>query len=130
MHYTQLADGFQLASKPGVDPGFSEEKLKTIGNLPPAEKNPLGFPVALCVVEQRRAQREKGRGLFEGRSPEFRSPPLRTSSAEHPATPGDVAGAPSSWVLLLGKTRRSTSPAGETQRFSDHLRQRSQTARR
>ena len=57
----------------------------------------LGFPLALCVVEQRRAQRGKGRGLSEGRRPEFRSPPLRTSSAEHPATPGDSAGAPSSW---------------------------------
>ena len=27
---------------------------------------PFGFPLALCVVEQRKTQREKGRGLSEG----------------------------------------------------------------
>ena len=51
-----------------------------------------GFHLALCVVEQRKAQREKGRGLSEGRRPEFRSPPLRLSSAEHPARAGRRGG--------------------------------------
>jgi hypothetical protein len=92
--------------------------LKTIGFSPPSHQTPLGFPLALCVVEQRRAQRKKGRGLSEGRSPEFRSPPLRSSSAENPAQPGDAAGARFLWVLSFGKTKESTSPAGETQRFS------------
>ena len=46
---------------------------------------PFGFPLALCVVEQRKTQREKGRGLSEGRSPEFRSPPV---AAEQRRAPG------------------------------------------
>ena len=96
--------------------------LKTIGFSPPSHQTPLGFPLALCVVEQHRAQRERGRGLSEGQRPEFRRSPLRTSSAENPVQPGDAADAPSSWVLLLGKTRRSTSPAGETRRISNLLR--------
>ncbi len=61
-----------------------------------------GFHLALCVVEQRKAQREKGRGLSEDRRSEFRSPPLRLSSAEHPARAGRRGGrafflATSSW---------------------------------
>ena len=70
---------------------------------------PFGFPLALCVVEQRRAQREKGRGLSEGRSPEFRSPPLRLSSAEHPAKPGDAVGAHFLCLLSFGKTKESNA---------------------
>jgi hypothetical protein len=81
-------------------------------------RSPVGSRSALCVVEQRKTQRKKGRGLSEDRRSEFRSPPLRLSSAEYPAQPGDAVGALSSWVLLLGKTRRSTSPAGETQRLN------------
>ena len=41
-----------------------------------------------------------------------------SSSAENPAQPGDAAGARFLWVLSFGKTKESTSPAGETQRFS------------
>ena len=73
-----------------------------------------------CPLRRRAAQgvTGKGRALSEPRRGELRSPPLRPSSAEHPAQPGDAAGALSSWVLLLGKTRRSTSPVnGETQPF-------------
>jgi hypothetical protein len=82
---------------------------------------------ALCVVEQRRAQREKGRGLSEGQRPEFRSPPLRPSSAENPAQPGDAAGTPFLWVLSFGKTKESTSPvSGETQHLNHQWRLRSQ----
>ena len=40
--------------------------------------------------------------------------------------PVGAAGAPSSWVLSSCKTSRSTSPAGETRRLSDHPRPRSQ----
>jgi len=50
------------------------------------------------------------RALSEPRRGELRSRPGRPSSAEHPAQPGDAAGAPSSWLLLLGKTRRSSPP--------------------
>ena len=53
---------------------------------------PFGFPLALCVVEQRKTQREKGRGLSEDRRSEFRSPPLRLSSAETPAKAGRRCG--------------------------------------
>ena len=72
----------------------------------------IGSGPALCVVEQRRAQREKGRGLFEPRRGEFRSPPLRPSSAEHPAQPGDAAGANFLWLLSFGKTKESSPPSG------------------
>jgi hypothetical protein len=53
-----------------------------------------------------RAQREKGRGLSEPRRGEFRSPPLRPSSAEHPAQPGDAAGAPFLWLLSFWQDKR------------------------
>ena len=43
-----------------------EGQIKPNGSLPQTAEIPLGFPHALCVVEQRRAQREKGRGLSEG----------------------------------------------------------------
>ena len=45
----------------------------------------IGSQFALCVVEQRKTRRGKGRGLSEDRRSEFRSPPLRLSSAETPA---------------------------------------------
>jgi len=67
------------------------------------------FCLALCGVEQRRAQREKGRGLSEPRRGEFRSPPLRPSSAEHPAQPGDAAGARFLCLLSFGKTKESNA---------------------
>ena len=71
-----------------------------------------------------RAQREKGRVLqpapsgAKQREEVLLGCPLQPSSAEHPAQPGDAAGAPSSWVLLLGKTRRSTSPSGRNPVFA------------
>ena len=66
------------------------------------------FNLALCVVEQRKAQRAEGRGLSEGRRPEFRSPPLRLSSAETPAQPGDASGARFLWLLSFCKQKEST----------------------
>jgi len=71
----------------------------------------------------------KGEDCLRGAAPSSAAPPLRTSSAEHPAQPVDAAGAPSSWALLLGKTRRSASPAGETRHVSNLRRQRSQTTK-
>ena len=74
----------------------------------------IGSQLALCVVEQHKTRRGKGRGLFEDRRSVFRSPPLRLSSAETPAQPGDAVGATSFWLLFLGKTRKST-PAGKAE---------------
>ena len=50
-------------------------------------RSPFVFRSALCVVEQRKTRREKGRGLSEGRSPEFRSPPV---AAEQRRAPGEA----------------------------------------
>ena len=61
---------------------------------------------------------KKGEDCLRTEGPSSAALPLRLSSAEHPAKPGDAAGAPSSWVLLLDKTRRSTSPAGETRHLN------------
>ena len=53
---------------------------------------PFGFPLALCVVEQRRAQREKGRGLSEDRRSEFRSPPVAAEQRRAPGAAGRRGG--------------------------------------
>jgi len=52
----------------------------------------------------------------------FNLPFASSSSAEDPAQPGDAAGAPSSWLLLLGKTRRST-PARQARNRAPQPRQ-------
>ncbi len=46
----------------------------------------IGSRFTLCVVEQRKTQRDKGRGLSEGHRPEFRSPPV---AAEQRRAPGE-----------------------------------------
>ena len=71
-------------------------------------RSTVGSQSALCVVEQRKTLRGKGRGLSEDRRSEFRSPPLRLSSAEHPAQPGDAVGARFLWLLSFCKKKEST----------------------
>ena len=95
---------------------------KPTGNRPPMASGSVwcAFPSPSCSAEQRRGAVGSRRGLSEGRSPEFRSPPLRLSSAEHPAKPGDAVGATSFWLLFLGKTRKST-PARQARNTAPQL---------
>ncbi|MBP8215403.1 MAG: hypothetical protein KAX66_08040 [Propionivibrio sp.] len=51
---------------------------------------------------------KKGEDCLRTEGPSSAALPLRLSSAEHPAQPGDAAGATSFWLLFLGKTRKST----------------------
>ena len=70
---------------------------------------------------QRRATEalaEKGRGLFEGRSPEFRSPRQRRV-AQGTRAAGADAGSPSFCLLFLGEARKSKARLKrEKQRFN------------
>ena len=65
---------------------------------------------------------KKGEDCLRTEGPSSAALPLRLSSAEDPAQPGDAAGAPSSWLLLLGKTRRST-PARQARNRAPQPRQ-------
>jgi len=51
----------------------------------------IGFPLALCVVEQRRAQREKGRGLSEGEA-RVPQPPVANEQRRAPGAAGRRGG--------------------------------------
>jgi len=72
---------------------------------------------------QRRATEalaEKGRGLFEGRSPEFRSPRQRRVAQGNRAAGAD-AGSPSFCLLFLGEARKSKARRQrETQRSNEY----------
>jgi ubiquinone biosynthesis protein len=48
-------------------------------------------------------------------------PSASSSNAENPAQPRDAVGAPSAWILVLGKTRRSTSPSGRNPAHHDPM---------
>ncbi len=70
------------------------------------------FNLALCVVEQRKAQREKGRGLSEDRRSEFRSPPVAAEQRRAPGAAGRRCGRAFFFgYFLLGKTRRKYARA-------------------
>jgi hypothetical protein len=83
----------------GADTCFIAEPL---GSAPDAR-------ASFLLLRQKKGAKEKA------------TPGYAVGDADSPALlgkPGDAAGAPSSWVLLLGKTRRSTQEEGETRRFS------------
>ena len=92
------------------------KKLRSVLVLPSASSSSTGRTPRVLL---RYAQGATGKRASTVRAPQGRvaQPPLQPSSAEHPAQPGDAAGATSSWVLLLGKTRRSTSPSGRNTAF-------------
>ena len=66
----------------------------------------LNWPSASSSSARRNGK--KGEDCLRGVAPSSAALPLRLSSAEHPAQPGDAAGATSFWLLFLGKTRKST----------------------
>ena len=66
-------------------------------------------------AEERRGKRDKGRSCLSGtKCSEFCGPPLSPSTAGCPQRSGgtQTAGSPSLWLLSLGETRESDSPAG------------------
>ncbi len=67
---------------------------------------PFGSPPALCVVEQRKTQRGKGRGLSEGRSPEFRSPPVAAEQRRDPGVAGRRCGRDFSLLTFFRQDKR------------------------
>ena len=69
-------------------------------------RSPVGFHLALCVVEQRKTQREKGRGLSEGRSPEFRSPPVAAEQRRDPGVAGRRCGRDFSLLTFFWQDKR------------------------
>ena len=74
-------------------------------------RSPLGFRSALCVVEQRKTQREKGRGLSEGRSPEFRSPPVAAEQRRDPGVAGRRCGRAFSLATFFLQEKRKYARA-------------------
>jgi hypothetical protein len=68
-------------------------------------------PLGRCRATQ--ALAEKGRGLFEGRSPEFRSPRQRRVAQGTPRSGAPTQGWPFLWLLSFGHTKESTpAPQG------------------
>ena len=71
------------------------------------------FSGPLEGAEQRRNAGGSRRGLFEGRSPEFRSRPA-FRVAQGTGVAGTDPGSPSFWLLFLGEARKST-PASKAE---------------
>ena len=67
---------------------------------------PFGSPPALCVVEQRKTQRGKGRGLSEGRRSEFRSPPVAAEQRRDPGVAGRRCGRDFSLLTFFWQDKR------------------------
>jgi len=81
---------------------------------PPLESGWFAGPLERCRATQGLA--EKGRGLSEGRSPEFRSP-RQSRVAQGTGAAGTDPGSPSFCLLFLGEARKSETPRkGGTQR--------------
>lgn len=100
------------------DSVFYDKNDTGLGLLPLARKNSTRFSLALCVVEQRIAQREKGRGLSEPRRGEFRSPPLRMRRAELPAKPATQRARLLFGYFFLARQEKVCPPVnGGTQRL-------------
>jgi len=99
-------------------PACVAQRLPGGPQKPPMRKHPSsslafcsrsgGFagPLERCRATQPLA--EKGRGLSEGRSPEFRSPRQRRVAQGTPRSGAPTQGWPSFWLLFLGHTRKST----------------------
>jgi hypothetical protein len=76
-------------------------------------QKPDCFPGPLGRCRATQALAEKGRGLSEGHSPEFRSPRQRRVAQGTPRSGAPTQGWPSFWLLFLGHTRKSTpAPQG------------------
>ena len=74
-------------------------------------RSPVGFRSALCVVEQRKTQRGKGRGLSEGQSPEFRSPPVAAEQRRDPGVAGRRCGRAFSLATFFLQEKRKYARA-------------------
>jgi hypothetical protein len=69
------------------------------------------FRVPLRGAEQRRRAGGSRRGLFEGRSPEFRSRPACRVAQGTGRSPAPTWGSPSFCLLFLGEARKSETPS-------------------
>jgi len=90
----ELDSGFRRNDESGGH-GVSGENGRGMTKRCAAASARAGLPLPSAASSSAGRNGGSRRGLSEGRSPEFRSRPLRTSSAEHPAQPGDAVGATS-----------------------------------
>jgi hypothetical protein len=107
----------QMGTRKGVTAETPEKKIDCCGrpektfNLYVGGCSAIGIPGPLRGAEQRRCWRKKGRGLSEGRSPEFRSPPPAPSSAGNPRSGRRPRVAFFFGYFLLGEARRKYARA-------------------
>ena len=84
---------------------FVVDRNSLFSRLPVEPRRLLGPHVARRATQ---VLAEKGRGLSEGRSPEFRSPrQYRVAQGSRRSRPHNL-GSPSFWLLFLGEARKST----------------------
>ena len=101
---TQKASRKQVLSEK-LNMTFGQEKYSKL--LWAVGSGRFSGPFGRCRATQGLA--EKGRGLFEGRSPEFRSP-RQSRVAQGTGVAGTDPGSPSFCLLFLGEARKSKTP--------------------
>ena len=88
-----------------------EGKAHRTESIPLAVDARSVFNLPFCVVEQRKTQREKGRGLSEGQSPEFRSPPVAAEQRRDPGVAGRRCGRAFSLATFFLQEKRKYARA-------------------
>ena len=113
--------GATALPQPGLSGSTSKNGQKPNSALHLLSPRYFSWPLGRCRATQ--ALADKGRGLSEGRSPEFRSPRLRRVAQGTRRSRAPTQGWPFLWLLSFGHTKESTPAAkAEYSASTKHLR--------